>query len=162
MTLASWAISSRSSLSWIRPRETTSRSSSAHHLVDGVAADAVVGLDDLGNLLARREDGLDLQAREQPNLVEGVQVKRVVRRDADRAVVAVDGYHAVAVDELRRRLAKQLAVEPYFAQIDERDRKLFGVDVEVIAVVDVSEPYQAVLDPFGGLAQWRPPSAAPM
>ena len=59
---------------------------SLHHFVQGIAAQAVMGLDDLFDLIPRRQHRLDIQARQQPNVIEGVKVERVAGRNVQGAV----------------------------------------------------------------------------
>ena len=75
----------------------------AGHLLDRVAADAVVILDDLVDLVPGREYRADLEAGQQLDLVKNIEVERVTRRHLEHAVLAGDGREVIAIDEARRQ-----------------------------------------------------------
>ena len=61
-----------------------------HQVVDRFAADAQVGLDLPGDLLALGEHRLDREAGRRAELVERVEVERVARGDTERAVLPLE------------------------------------------------------------------------
>ena len=110
----------------------------AHHLVDGVAADAEVGLYELGDLVGRREYRFDLQPCHQPQLVEGVQVERVGGGHRQRVVVAPDGNDLLAEDQFGRQGLQRLGVELHRRQVDRRDRQLLPDDLQQLFLADAA------------------------
>ena len=61
-----------------------------HQVVDRLAADAQVGLDLPGDLLALGQHRLDREAGRGAQLIERVEIERVARGDAQRAVLPLD------------------------------------------------------------------------
>ena len=74
-------------------------------LVDRVAADPQVLFDPLQDVVAAGEDRVEPEARQGGQLVEGLEVERVVGGDADFSVVASDGENRVPEDGRRGKLA---------------------------------------------------------
>ena len=108
----------------------------ADHLVQRVAAEAVVGLDDLLNLVARGEHGLDVQPGEQAQVIERIQVKRIARRHLQDAVHAPDWHEPLPVNHARGQRAEQFPIERAALQRDDRQVQLVAENLEQLLLCD--------------------------
>ena len=98
----------------------------AHHLVERIAAQAVVRLDQLVDVLARGKHRLDVQSRHQPDVIKRIQIEGIARRHVERAVRARDGNELLAINHLGRQRAERLRVDGHVLQIRHRDVQLLG------------------------------------
>ena len=114
--------------------------------------DTKVFLDDARYLLAGRQDRFDLRAHQHAELVEGVEIERVAGGDTYDAVVAIDRDHAIAVNDLRGCTLEQFGINAHLAEVDQRDRELLAIDLQVVALVNDSQTSQTMLDALGRLA----------
>jgi hypothetical protein len=111
----------------------------AHHLVERLAADAEMRLDELLDVLLGRQGRLNLQARQQADLVEGVEVERVAGGHDQHAVVSLDRQDSLAVYEPRRQGAKGLQVDLHVGQVDHRRAELLAHDPQQVLLLDAVE-----------------------
>jgi hypothetical protein len=107
-----------------------------NQLVDRVAADPQMFLDPLLNVVAAGEDRVEPKTRKGAQLVESLEVKRVIDGNFDFAIRAADGQNGVAKDGRRGKLRQQSAVDLDRLQIDEFEAQSVGKRLERVFLVD--------------------------
>ena len=129
----------------------------ADHLIQRVAAKAVVRLDDLLDLLTRGEHGLDVQTSEQAQIVERIEIERITRRHLQDAVHAPDGHEPLTIDHARRQGPEQLAIECAVLQRDQREVKLLAKNFEQLPLREPALLHHRTVQPeaFGLLKSMR-------
>ena len=117
------------------------------HLVQGVAAEAEVGLDQLLDVVPRREHRLDVETGAEPQVVEDVEVEGVAGGDVEDAVLARDGDEALPVDHLRRQRPKDLRRDDDVRELDERQMQLVGHQLQHLALGEEPELDDRAVEP---------------
>ncbi len=93
---------------------------------DGFAADAQVRLDELGDLLSRREHRHDRQTRGGARFVQRIEIERIAGGDHQATVLAAHRKQRVAVDQPLRKLRQQRQVHLGRREVDIVHAHLFG------------------------------------
>ena len=109
------------------------------HLVQGVAAEAEVGLDQLLDVVPRRQHRLDVEPGAEPQVVEDIEVEGVAGGDVEDAVLARDRDEALPVDHLRRQRPQDLRRDGDVRQLDERQVQLLGHQLQHLALGEEPE-----------------------
>ena len=94
--------------------------------VDRFAADAQVGLDLLGDLVAAGQHRHDGQPGGHAQFVQGIQVERIAGGDDQTAVVAANREEHLAMDETGGKVLQEAEVDFGVDQVDELQPYLFG------------------------------------
>lgn len=92
--------------------------------VDRVAADAQPLLDLLDDVFLPRQHRPQLEPGQHAELVERLEVERVVRGNEDVPVLAFERQERVAEDRRRRELRQELAIDRVFLELDVRNAQL--------------------------------------
>ena len=116
-----------------------------HHLVVR-GAGVVVLLDGRDDRRLARDDRLDVVAREELEVVDGVQVRRVGHRHDERVAGARDGDDAVLLALLLRDELHDVGVDLVLGEVDRRDAVLLREEVGDLVVRDVPELRERVAE----------------
>jgi hypothetical protein len=90
-----------------------------------------------------RDDGLDVVARQELEVVDGVQVRRVCHGDDERVARARDRNDLVALARLLRDELQDVDVDLVFLEVDRRDAVLLAEKVRDLVVRDVARAWRA-------------------
>ena len=96
-----------------------------HHSLDGFAAHAEVGFDQLGDFLAAGQDRDDGLPGDRAQLIQGIEVEGVAGGDDQGAVFLTHRKHRLAMDELLREGLQQREVDVGIGQFDVVQAHLF-------------------------------------
>ena len=123
-----------------------------HHLVVG-GAGVVVALDRrAGSPVSRRDDRLDVEAGEELDVVDGVEVRRIGHRHDERRAGARDRDDLVLVADLARDELEHLLIDLVLVEVDRGHAVLRREEVGDLAVGDVAELGQRGAQVLAGLA----------
>ena len=118
-----------------------------HHLINGVAADAVVGLDELFDFVAGREKGPHGQPGQQPDIIEHAQVEGVAGGHLQCAILAGNGHQSLAENELCRQQTQHVLVDGHVGQIHHSKIEMLSQRRQHLAFGEVVQSDDGTINP---------------
>ncbi len=126
-----------------------------HHGGHGLAAHAEMGLDEPGDFTRTGEHGLNHQARNYLQLIQGVDVERIPCGHHQRAVLPRQRHQRAAMDQLERHRGQCLRLDRYVRQVHQLQAELFGEcsqDIQLFGETALDQQFMQRLGRYCGLS----------